>query len=302
MKVCKVVLIVCLSFLVKTVAAQGVSVTLGESTSNRLTKVKPAQLLATFPDNDTIADSWLINGYLEVKLDSIWGPSGRVGILGEIHKNNLIAKEQDIRQFGLSLEKDFLIQKKTVDYDGNPDYALHSRFITNLTVRSSTDRINDEHAIIANLGIAYSLERSKQWRFLQTNTRLIRMDRGFGKILTLAHNHNFGISYLGGDQQALLGDVSFSVVVFPFSGLMNTIDQPEFFQLQYQLQARSVLAGSTEKELTALQQFSAGISYAINSKSSIGIAYTHQEGADPYTALADQKFETLSAKLRLVLE
>jgi hypothetical protein len=281
---------------------QDISVSIGESTTNKLTKDKSAQILATFPKNYSIDNSWLVNGYLEVKLDSVGKQNYSIGILSEIHKNNLISKEQDIRQFGISIEKDFLIKKQITNYDGEIENATKSRFITNATFKISNNLIKKEKAFIANFGTSFSLERSKKLRFLQTNTRLINIDKGFGKILTIKHNHNFGFSYLGGKDKVLLVDASFSINIFPLSGLMNKIEQPDFFQIQYNINARTEIIGDTEKDLNTLHTLSAGINYKINKKSSIGIDYGFQDGANPYTALEDQRFETISAKLRLVIE
>lgn len=282
--------------------SQDISVSIGESTTNKLTKNKSAQILATFPKNDSIDNSWLVNGYLEMKLDSIGVSNYSIGILSEIHKNNLISKEQDIRQFGLSLEKDFLIQEEIISYDGEPEKAIKARFITNLTLKLSNNLFKKEKSFLLNLGTSFSLERSEKWRFLQVNTRLINIDKGFGKILTFKHNHNFGISYIGGDDKVLLGDAAFTLHLFPFSGLMNKIEQPDFFQMQYTINGRTEIIGDTDKDLNTLHIFSFGFNYKINKKSSVGIAYGFQEGANPYTALANQQFDTISAKLRLVIE
>ncbi|WP_062060217.1 hypothetical protein [Aquimarina longa] len=282
--------------------SQNISITIGESTTNKLTKNKSAQVLATFPKNDTLDNSWLVNGYLELKLDSIGTSNYSIGILNEIHKNTLISKEQDNRQFGVSLEKDFLIKKKTINYDGKTEQATKARFITNATFKHSYNVLKKEKSFIANLGTSFSLERSKNLRFLQTNTRLININKGFGKILTVTHNHNFGISYLGGYDNVLLGDASFSIKLLPLSGLMNQIKQPDFFQVQYHINVRTEILGNTEKDLNTLHTLSAGIQYKIDKKSSVGISYGFQKGANPYTALEDQEFETISARLRLVLE
>tara|TARA_R110000868_G_scaffold71713_2_gene209710 strand:- start:39010 stop:39918 length:909 start_codon:yes stop_codon:yes gene_type:complete len=302
MKSCNLIGILFFLFSSLAMYSQDISVNIGESSTNKLTKDKSAQILATFPKNDTIDDSWLVNGYLEIKFDSIGDSNYSIGILSEIQKNNLISKEQDLRQFGVSMEKDFLIKKAITNYNGGIEKATVARFITNATFKHSNNNIKKEISFIANLGTSFSLERSKKLRFLQTNTRLINIDKGFAKILTVKHNHNFGISYLGGDDKVVLGDVSFSINLFPFSGLMNKIEQPDFFQIQYVINARSEIVGDTEKDLNTLHTLSAGINYQINEKSTVGISYGFQEGANPYTALEDQKFETISAKLHLVIE
>lgn len=276
---------------------------IGESTTNKLTKNKPAQILATFPRNDSIDNSWLVNGYFEFKFN--WNEEAlSFGILTEIHKNNLITKEQDIRQLGVSLEKDFTIFKRTKDTDENIEKLTHSRFITNATLKYSNNLIKEEKALIANFGASFSLEGAGQkWRFLQTNTRLINIDKDFfAYIFTLKHNHNLGFTYLGGNDNVILLDTSFSIDFFLLSRLMNTINQPDFFQIQYSLNARSIISGNTKKDLDTLHKLSAGFNYKINDNSSVGISYSYQDGANPYTALEDQRFQTLSAKLKLVIE
>lgn len=283
--------------------SQQLSTNIGESTANKLLKEKPAEILATFPDNDSVDDSWLINGYLEFKVDSIGDGNYSIGILSEVHKNNLISKEQDVRQIGVSIEKDFILKKQVEDYDGKNVRAIVARLISNASFKRSNNLKDNEKKLISNLGFSLSLERGKNFRFLQTNTRLIPISSNFGKLLTLSHNHNFGISYIGGNDDVLLGDLSFQLNLFPFSGTMyKLINQPEFFQLQYNINWRNEIFGETDRDLNSLETLSMGINYKINQKSSVGIAYNFQKGANPYTELENQSFKTVSAKLRLVIE
>lgn len=303
MKVYKIVTLIIIFSSSLYTYSQNISVNIGESTTNKLTKAKPAQILATFPDNDSIDDSWLVNGYLEIKLDSIGEGNYSIGILSELHKNNLISKEQDVRQFGISFEKDFLFQTTVKNYEGKLEKVNFARLISNATFKRSNNLIDDEKSLMANLGFSFSLERSKNFRFLQPNTRLININSRLGKLLTIKHNHNFGISYIGGDDDVLLGDLSFDLNLYPLSGVMySLIKQPDFFQLQYNINWRDEIIGETNRDLNTLHTFSTGVNYQINEKSSLGISYSFQDGANPYTELENQSFETLSAKLRLVIE
>lgn len=303
MKIYRILLII-IGLSIKTVIhSQKISIDIGESTTNKLTKNKSAQLLATFPKNDTLDNSWLVDGYIEIKFNDIPG-AFNVGILKEIHKNNLITKEQDVRQFGVTFEKDFSIYKSSTTSDGDVEKTPLSKFIINTTLKHSNDLIKIEKSLIANFGTSFSLERtSKKWRFLQTNTRLINIkEHFFAYIFTIKHNHNLGFSYISGNDSVLLTDASFNINLYPLSRLMNKIEQPDFFQVQYNINARKEVFGETDRDLNTLHTLSAGINYKINDKSSIGISYGFQDGANPYTALDDQNFETISAKLRLVIE
>jgi len=276
------------------------SLSIGKSTDNKLTKDKSAQIVGTYPDNDTISDSWLLDGYIEFKLSN-QKRNFAVGLLGEIHKNNLISKEQDVRQYGISVEKDFLFNTEKQDYDGNKIKSVHTRIITSSALKSSKDFIKDKKEFIGNIGLSISVERGGKLRFLQTNTRLINIDKGLGKFLTFSHNHNFGLGYIGGDEDVLLGDVMFEIKLFPLSGIMNQIEQPEFFNISWNIIARKEFYGEAKRDINNLKTLSAGIKYVINKKSSFGISYGWQDGANPYTGTDNQSFQTLTANLRLVL-
>lgn len=292
MKVFRSFLIIWLTVSFNPGFSQKVSINIGESTTNSLTKNKPAQVIATFPESETIKNSWLVDGFTELKLNDVF-KNYHIGILSELHKNNLTSKEQDVLQFGLTIEKDYLFK----DSKGQTSF----RIISGLNIKYANNKIKEKQELQGNLGLTLSLEKSRKLRFLQPNTPLIRITDSFAYLFTLLHNHNIGVGYIGGDENVLLGDASFEFTLFPLSRITNMIEQPELFQLNWSINGRTPLLGETDIDLNALQTFSAGFSYEFNDKSSVGISYSWQKGANPYTRLENQEFKTLSAKLKLTI-
>ena len=82
---------------------------IGKATSNSLEKAKPAQIIATFPKTDTIADSWLVDGFIEYSRTDIIR-NIEFGAFLEIHKNTLLEKAQDVNQFGLYVKHIFVVE------------------------------------------------------------------------------------------------------------------------------------------------------------------------------------------------
>lgn len=273
--------------------AQNISVNIGKSTTSSLTKNKPSQIIATFPENDTLKNSWLVDGFLELKFNDVIS-NYNFGIVSELHKNNLIGKEQDVLQFSFTVEKDYLF------YDKKDQ--LFFRIISSSNLKYSNNKIKEKKELQGNLGFTLSLEKSDKLRFLQPNTKLINIKSLFAKFFTLSHNHNFGLGYIGGEENVLLGDASFGLTLFPLSGFTYKFKQPELFQISWNVNARTPILGNTDIDLNTLQTLSIGFSYKINDKSSAGIAYSWQEGANPYTRLENQTFETIFAKLKLTIE
>ncbi|MEN6456337.1 MAG: hypothetical protein ABFD10_18945 [Prolixibacteraceae bacterium] len=292
MKTFRSLLIVCFTVSFGSAFSQKASISIGESTTNSLTKNKPAQIIATFPENETIKNSWLADGFIEFKLTDLF-KSYNIGALSELHKNNLTSKEQDVLQFGLTIEKDYL-------FNDSHDQTCF-RIISGLNMKYANNRVKGKKELQGNLGLTLSLEKSENFRFLQPSTRLINITSSFAYLFTLSHDHNIGLGYIGGDENVLLGDASFELSIFPLSRLTNLIEQPELIQVNWNINGRTPLLGETDIDLNTLQTFSAGFNYKINDKSSVGISYSWQKGANPYTRLDNQEFKTLSAKLKLTI-
>lgn len=291
MKTFNIIFLILIALPFSNATSQKLSLNIGESTTNSLTKNKPAQVVATFPESDSLKDSWLMDAFIELKLNNLL-KYGNLGFFTEFHKNNLIGKEQDIYQLGLSVENDFPFYDKS--------NQLFFRIISNSNIKYSNNIFKKKEEFQGNIGFSFSLEKTKHLRFLQTNTRLININSLMAKFFTLSHNHNLGLGYIGGNENVLLGDASFDLSIFPLSGFTNKIKQPELIRLNWSINARTPLLGNTNIDLNTLNYLSVGLNYALN-KSSIGISYSWQKGANPYTRLENQEFKTLSAKFKITI-
>jgi hypothetical protein len=143
--------------------AQNSKITIGKSTSNSLEKAKPAQLIATFPKNDTISNSWLVDGFVEYSRTDIIN-NIEIGAFVELHRNTLLAKNQYVRQFGLNLKRIFEAKGKNWVW-----------FNTTLNIKHSNDRIKREEAIQGVLATSIQLisTQNEKLRFLRAQTSLI---------------------------------------------------------------------------------------------------------------------------------
>lgn len=309
---------ICLS---TNIYAQDSKLTIGQSTSDELVKAKSAQIVATFPKNDTISDSYLVDGFIEYSRTDIIN-SLDIGVFVEIHKNNLLSKDQDVRQFGLNLKKIFGTEGK---------YKVW--FNTTLNLKQSNDRIKKEEAFQAIVSTtAQLINRPNNWnRILQVQTPQIDEQENLSDYINLSHNHSIGIGYIGGIDDVLLVNGSFEVNIFPFSTMFsmrkkrkmerelkvsamtdneqisktNLVIEKEsrrfrnIFVINWTIQGRKLISGETDRDLQTFNKISGGLIYNISDKSSFGLMYSYQTGADPYSALSNQTFSSITATLKL---
>lgn len=161
-----------------------IHLTIGKSSDNTFTKEKEAEVVGTFPDSDTLKSSWLSNAYLEFGLTS--DSSGwSFGFIGELHKNTLVEKEQDVRQYGLSFGKIFTTSKQNL---------ITSEIPTSLTIKYSENKIKETNIFQIIGGLSYNRFRGPA--FLKTQTAFPRYKSTFGKLLRFSHSHNLGFAYL----------------------------------------------------------------------------------------------------------
>ncbi len=260
------------------------SLKLGQSSDNAFTKSKPAQLIASFPTGDSIPDSYLINAYSEFSLNWFEGDLS-IGVTGEIQKNTLIDKEQDVRQFGLT----FL---------GKIPNKGNGQFVVSGSLKQSKDLIKDQNALQAHAGIKYHDFRNKNWLF-KTQTVFPYDDQkgDFGHYLAFRFDYSTGLGYIGGDEEVLFAKVNTQIEAFPLYGLFKKeFKQPEILFVSYNLNARSAISGDTTLDINPLHTFSAGSSYKINEETTLSLAYNLSKGANPFAGLANQEFRSLTVK------
>lgn len=194
--------------------SQNSELRIGKSTSDKLQRNKAAQIVGTFPNNDTIPNSWLVDGFIEYSRKDDILKGFEFGVFVEVHKNTLIAKRQDVQQFGLTAKRSFdILPKATVMLN------MYNTF----TIRDSKDFVKDKNEFIGLYGTTFKLwNRPKEWmRFLQVETGLIdeKEDKSsFSDILNITHSHNLGLGYVG-NNDVILANAAFELNVFPLSSL-----------------------------------------------------------------------------------
>ena len=271
---------------------------MGQSSTNKFTKDEPLKFLATFPNNSEVENSWLVNAYTELAYNR--EQSGLlIGVTGEIQKNTLIDKEQDVRQFGLTFAKDLRIPF-TYEVNGEKVRATQGAIVFSGSLKHSYNNIKKESAFQAHLGFSYSTY-TNQNTFLSSDVYYPSFHEGsFGRIMMFNHKYNLGLGYLGGEEKVLFGKADFQITTFLLGGLMcRTFQQYDFLQVKYSISARAPISGTPISEQNPLRVFSAGINYNINETNTIELSYNWNKGADPFTALANQNFETILIKLKV---
>lgn len=273
---------------------------LGESSTNKFTKSEPFKFLATFPNGENAENSWLINAYSELA----WNKESiglTIGVVGEIQKNTLIEKEQDVRQLGITFTKDIpFFFNYTVD---NEKFrAVSGALVASGSLKHSYDNIKNESAFQAHLGLAYSSYRNKN-ALISSDVTYPSFDEGkFGRYLMFNHKYNLGLGYLGGDEKVLFGKADFQFTSYLLGGLMcKTFQQYDFLQVKYNISARAPFIGDPTVNQNPLRVLSAGVNYKINETNVIELSYNWNKGADPFAGLANQDYETLLVKLKVSL-
>jgi hypothetical protein len=267
-----------------------INFSVGKSSDNTFTKSKSAEISALFPDNDTVKKSWLINSFAEFGLISD-STRWSLGMVGEIHKNTLVAKEQNVFQYGLSMGRIFSKRDKVT---GASVYEVP----LSLSLKYSIDHVKKSETFQAGIGLQVNLFQGCS--FLKTQTQFPRLGTFPGKIIEFSHNHNLGMTYLGAKENVLLGQFDFEFNAFLLPYLSDKwIHRKDLFKAQFTFNGRTPLLGSTDLELNSLITFQAGINYAFDAKNSIELAYSRTRGADPLNGLSNQEFEMLSAKIKI---
>ena len=275
----------------------------GQSSSNSYTKGEPAVFTATYPANDTVDNSFLINGYAELAIN-FENTDWTFGIAGEVQKNTLIDKEQDVRQFGVTFGNNFPIRGKKSDPDEfGPDRPLKGLLVFSGSLKYSEDRVKETEAFQGHIGLTYEQTDNRAGIF---NTKRFypkhQTKEDFGYYLLFRHDYNFGLGYIGGDENVLFGKMNLQFNAHPLGGLMKKLlDQREFLMLRFTYDARAPFIGSTDLDEHPLRTFSGGIKYKIKKNNVVELSYNWNKGANPFAGLDNQEFETIVVKVSMDL-
>lgn len=271
-----------------------VELILGKSSDNDFTKGKEAEIVGTFPESDTLENSWLANAYLQLGLSS---DSSRwsFGLTAEIHRNTLIEKGQDVRQFGISVGKVLVLSRSAIGAS-NFDQPL------NLSVKHSEDKVKDTKEVQAIFGTTF--QRFVGPQVLKTQSLFPAYSSKFAKAFMFSHNHNVGLAYLDEDD-VLLGQFDFEFNLFFLPVLSDKwIGKVDFFKAQFTYKGRTEFFGNAERDLNSQLNFQVGLNYPFgkDDANSVGVAYDWISGADPLKGLDNQDYNTITIKTKLALK
>jgi hypothetical protein len=269
------------------------SLNIGKSSDNTFTKGEGAEISGIFPKSDTVKKSWFTNSFTEIGLvsdSSRWG----FGLVAEIHKNTLIEKEQDLRQYGFSISK-ILAKQDLITHASVYEIPI------SLSLKRSDDLIKEKRTFQIIGGVTFN--RFTGPPILRTQTQFPKLSSGFGKIIGFSHNHNIGFAYLGADENVLLGQFDFEFNTYLFPWLSDKwINKTDLFKLQFIYKGRTPIFGETELDLNNYMSFQAGLNLAFDKKNSIELAYAWIQGADPLKGLDNQNYKTITAKIKITLK
>ncbi|WP_155847095.1 hypothetical protein [Algoriphagus marincola] len=268
-------------------------ITIAKASDNDFTKGKPAEFIGTFPSSDSVENSWLANVFIETSIKSAlsrWS----FGLMAELHRNTLIEKKQDVRQFGVALGKVFVLQRLPI---GSSSFEMP----VTINFKKSDDKVKDTEELQAILGLSF--DRYVGAPMLRTKSLFPAYGNGFPKIFMFSHDHNFGLAYLGGEN-AVLGQFDFEFNLF-FLPILSDIwvDRYDLFKAQFTYNGRTEFIGEANRDLNSQFNFQVGINLPFGSddQNSLGIAHDWIKGADPLKGLDNQSFRTLTIKAKIVI-
>ena len=269
-----------------------INLSIGKASDNQFTKSEGAEIIGTFPENDSISNSWLTNAYLEfgmVSDSTHWS----IGLVGEIHRNTLVEKKQHVEQLGVKLGKIIAFKDKKTG-------ASNFEIPITIGLKQSKDFVKNTTAFQGTLGMSFN--KFKGTPLLKTQTAFPKFNSGFGRILQFSHNHNSGLSYLGGNENVYLGQFDFEINTYFLPTLSDKlINKKDLFKLQFKYSGRTELFGKTDLDLNSLISFQTGVNLTFNKKNSLELVYVWNQGANPLKGLENQKYESLIVKVKVFL-
>ena len=237
---------------------------LAQASDNSFTKSKPAQLVATYPQNDTIENHFLVNAYLGV--DFKLGSTFNLTLTGEQQRNTLVEKEQHVEQLGLTLGKTFVFKHEGKPVNGlsHEEHFLYWQF--DLSGKYSNDKISKKEGsqwIWANaihFPKAFKTDQNEaSWsNYLRPfifwpadeKVKRVRTDKsgkqdtvfrssGPAKYLQIKHTHNLGLEFIS-TESLLMTNASFGLELYPLSGLLfDWLQQYGIWQISGSIAHRS---------------------------------------------------------------
>lgn len=258
---------------------------IGQSSDNSYTQSKEGQLIGVFNANDTIEDTWQADIYMAL----VFGKNTNWNIGGtfELHRNTVIEKKQNVRQFGITGGYNFSV----MDNSNNLLLGIE----TSLTFKDSQDKENDKNTRQMITGVSFN-KVNRNLLFLNTTTLFPASNSDFSYLMRFSHDHNLGTASLFKDEKVTFVQMNFDFNVYLLSHFtFNWFQKHDFFYGQFNYTGRKEVLGSSSIDTDNLRSLALGINYSFgtNNINNAKISYSWINGADPLKGLANQRYETI---------
>lgn len=277
-----------------------ITIQIGQSSDNSYTKGEAAQLVYTNPSSDTTDTNWLAQGFADFGY-TFKTRSGKISLTanGEIHKNTLIDKEQDTRQWGTAIDW----KRSFKDSNGVAVAILNPT----LSIKRSNDRINDEEGMQYIFGITYypnSSADSGIKGILTPDAYWSIINNGIG----FNTSYNLGATYatIENDPLSFLqGDVGIDAYFLP-GVFYKLMDNYRFIFGSFSYNGRLKIKNDPGKDLDALRKWGVGVDLSIiklakafnneakSDNNKVTIKHEWISGADPLKGLANQSYTQMT--------
>lgn len=286
----KNLLIVFLAGLYSQAKAQEISVSFGQASDNKFTQTEPGKFIANFPADKTVKDSYSANGYLALNFD-LSRSKTTVSLTGELQKNTLLAKQQDVQQYGLKVAQ-------IVPFSGtlqNPIFAMY----VDASAKYSRDRVLDQEGaqMILALNFDYSNALPGIANYITPNKFHPESGCWVTDVLQYRWRHSLGIEHIG-YESLTMGNATLGVELYPFSGLLHKVFKKfDLIQLKWSIVERFKIGNSSSTLYTGtLKTYGAALNIMFDKEgtNAVTIGYEHVDGGNPMKGLSDQKYGQLA--------
>jgi len=280
---------------------------IGQSSDNSYTKGKPAKFQYTNPDGKD--ENWLAQGFLEIGLKHKWDTKDSkilsADLITELHRNTLIEKEQNVHQFGISID----YKKEYLDTNGTATGMVNPT----LAIKYSNNQVKKKESTQVIFGTTiYAVHNSTNASFLEyfvsPGIYLPVLGGGIG----FETDHNLGGAYVNEDSNHLAflqANYEIKGYLLPnfFYGSALANWKTLFYSIDWN--GRLVIENQTTNSTKRLIRHGFGVDLSLfnliqginasarEDENSISVKYEWVDGANPLKGLEDQSYSQLTINL-----